>query len=369
MSEIQNLMDVINSGILSGYHAEKGNKGGKYVQKLEEQFKHYFKVPHAVAFNSASSALLAAYIACGARPGDEFITSPVTFSATVSMGMMAGMNPIFCDIDPETYNMDITKTDKPAAFIVPVHLMGNPCDMGAIRDAANERKAKIIEDCSQAIGAKFANKYVGTFGDCGVFSFNQGKQISCGEGGMLITSNEEIAYTADMLRNHGETQSGILGYNFKMTELQAAVASDRFGRVDGILKQIQLLCDYLNKNLKGVGVPKVRQGCTNTYCYYPLRIKDGRDKFQEYCLSKNIYFGQGGYTPLYKFGFYKQFAGNFPEAESMEREVAFTNIFRPPMELKQVTEIAETINRSSNVQIYSQSRWSGNPGYYSTYRR
>lgn len=367
MSEIQNLLEVINSGVLSGYKAVKDNKGGNFCQKLEDQFKHYFKVPYALCFNSATSALLAAYIACGARPGDEFITTPVTFSATVSMGLMAGMNPVFCDIDPETYNMDISTAPRKAAFITPVHLMGHPCDMNAIKAFATESKAKIIEDCSQAIGAKYQNKLVGTLGDVGIFSFNQGKQISCGEGGMLITSNEEIYRIADMLRNHGETQSAVLGYNFRMTELQAAVASDRFDRIDGILKQIQQLCDYANKNLKGVGVPVVKGGCTHTYCYYPLRIKDGRDAFQAYCKSKGIYFGEGGYKPLYEFPFYQHLKADYPNVESMYKEVAFTNIFRPPMTIKQVTDIVETVNRSNN-EFVSTNRWTAGQGYYSVYR-
>lgn len=333
--ELENLKDVIDSNILSGYSATpKGFKGGKWVQKLEKQFADYHKIKYALALSSGTSALFTAIKACGLGRGDTIYTTPVTFSATASVILWAGCKLKFFDIDRKTYNLNTGKCDK---VVMPVHLMGNPCPLTGY---------VTIEDCCQALGAEYYGHKVGTLCDVGCFSFNQGKFISSGEGGMLITNNDQIAQKASMIRNHGEVFNDVLGFNFRMTELQAAVASARFERLDETVDHVRKLALRLTEMLyevKQLRTPVETRNCKHTYNYYALRcVGINRDLLQRELLKEGIYFGEGGYKPLYLLPAYKT-KDRFPNADKMYREVMFTNILRPPMTLERVEEIGRVI--------------------------
>jgi len=191
----EDVATIMESGILSGFRGTpEGHLGGVYVGQLESEFKAFFGVEHSVSFNSATSALHAACIACGIKRGDEVITTPYSFAASASCIKMVGATPVFADIEDDTFCIDpaeiVKKITPKTKAILPVHLMGHPADMDWIWPIAQSYGLKVIEDSSQALGATHWNRYTGTIGDCGVFSFNQSKPVSTGEGGMLVTNDD-----------------------------------------------------------------------------------------------------------------------------------------------------------------------------------
>ena len=346
------LSNILESGELSSFRANPDyHLGGKYVRRLEEAFCDYFGVYYAVSMNSATSALHAACLACGVGQGDEVITTPYTFSASASCIKMCGAEPVFSDIDG-TLNIDptaIALTRKTKAIIA-VHLHGSPCHMGYIMHLAKatipELQRKVIEDCSQAIGAKWGDRYVGTIGDCGVFSFNQWKHINAGEGGMLITNNPDIAEKARLIRNHGETQSMTLGHNYRMTEITAAIVLEQFQHLDENIEQRIELADRLSESLQGVdglSPPTVYPSCKHSYYAYPVWVDKNRDELQARLLERGIYFGRGGLKPLHLFPYYGGHEGQYPVAEDAYRRVMFTDRVKPPMTIAQINYIGRKI--------------------------
>lgn len=345
------LKEVLKSGILSGYKAnQEGHLGGKKVQQLEELFCEYHNCKHAIAVSSATAGLHLANRALNVC-GKSIVTTPVTFSATASSILMAGGTPIFADIQPDTYNLDPLASkdavNSTTIAVLPVHLHGHPCDMTRMMNVAKHYNLFVIEDCAQALGAEWHGQKVGTFGDCGIFSFNQSKQVNSGEGGMIITNNDELATKLRLLRNHGETQSELLGYNYRLTELQAAVLIPQIRHLDDTLQAISRLCNAVTHVLSQVGEvrpPLVYSDCRHVYYTYPVAIIPKiRDKLQEALREKGIYFGRGGYKPLHFFPFYRKYTTPLPVAEWQYESVMFTNIFRPPMKVTEAKRIAEVI--------------------------
>lgn len=342
------LGEVVDSGILSDFKAYPlGHMGGKKVQELESLFCEYFNVKHAISMNSATSCLHSACIALGVRPGIDIITTPVTFSASASCIKMAWGNVRFADIDPLTYNIAPKSISRAITSrtngIIPVHLHGTPCDLSGIQ----ELNIPIIEDCAQAIGATYHGKKVGTIGKCGIFSFNQGKTIRCGEGGMLITNDDEIARICRLVRNHGETQSDVLGYNYRMTELQAAYLIPQFKRLDEINSAVVELAEYLTELLddcENLLPPQHYDNCQPVYWTYPLRVYGiDRDEFQDRVAEYGYFIGKGGYKPLHLFPFYGGKEGDYPEAEKAYRTVTYTNIIKPPYKKADIKRLAEVL--------------------------
>jgi len=312
---------ILQSGILSGYRAYPPyDDGGEYVKKFEREFKSYIGSKHALAFNSATSALHTALLACGIGAGDRVLTSPLTFSASASCIKMVGAEVVFGDVHPHTYCLAEWRSDVQA--IIPVHWWGYP--------TSTPKGVKIIEDATQAIGATRNGKMVGTFGDCGVFSFNQHKHINTGEGGMLVTDDDEIAEKAKLIRNHGETQSMTLGYNYRMTEITAAIGLEGLRNLDSNLKHRRKLCQILTEglsNIRDLTPPFLEDGCEHSYYCYAVRTPH-RDEIQAKLAEKGIYFGKGGLKPLHLLPFYG--GGSFPEAERVYKEVMFTDIIKSP---------------------------------------
>lgn len=196
--EKKQVMEVLESGNISTFIASPGENflGGKKIREFEDKFAKKIGTKFAVTFNSASSALHAAVIAVGVEPGQEVIVPPNTFTSTATSSLMHNAIPIFCDIKEDTYCLDPKKIESLitplSKAIIPVHLFGHSCDMDEIVEISKKNNLKIIEDCAQSIGAEYKNKKVGTIGDCGIFSFQESKIIMTGEGGMLITNDEEI---------------------------------------------------------------------------------------------------------------------------------------------------------------------------------
>lgn len=245
---------IKNSSLLSGYT----NKflGGENLQRFEKEFARFHKCKYGIAVNSGTSALLVSQLAAGVKNNAMVAVPSITFTATTSQVIASGGIPYFTDINPKTYCMDFNFKNK-IRFAIPVHLLGHPCNFEMIKKM-KENKIFVIEDCAQAMGAKQNNKIVGSIGDCGIFSFQETKHITTlGEGGMIVTNNEEFAEKCRKIRNHGEyyKDDNTVGYNFRLTDAQAAFGLVQLKRLPNILKSFQKNANYIMKNLPETIVP------------------------------------------------------------------------------------------------------------------
>jgi dTDP-4-amino-4,6-dideoxygalactose transaminase len=320
--EKSNVEEVLESGKLSGFIGKAGPDffGGKYVKKLESLTKDYFNVRNSIALNSATAGLHTALAACEIAPGDEVIVTPYTMSASATAIVMTGAIPIFADIEDETFGLDPEQVEKKITpqtrAIVVVHLFGHPARMDEIMAIARKHKLYVIEDCAQAPAAIYKNRFVGTIGDIGVFSLNQHKTITSGEGGFAITNNDDLALRMQLIRNHGEAVvddmkvedvSNIIGYNYRMTELEAAVAVGQFKRLDELTDYRLELVDYLkNKllNFEGLSLPVQKKDNKHVYFVFPIKFDQSkvgvsRDLFVKALLAEGIPFGAGYVRPIY----------------------------------------------------------------------
>jgi len=276
---------------------------GPNVSRLEEEIAHYHGVPFAVGVASGTDALLLALRACGIGEGDEVITTPFTFIATAEVIALLKAVPVFVDIDPVTFNIDpagieagITKRTK---AILPVHLYGHPADMGPIVEMAKKHDLKVIEDCAQAFGAEYRGKKVGTLGDCGCFSFFPSKNLACyGDGGMVITADEEKAGRIRLLRNHGSSRKyhhKVLGYNSRLDELQAAVLRVKLKRIDSFNAARRTNADLYRKYIRRDDVILPRDPEHGLHVYHQFTLRSGtRDRLMaalsENAIASTVYY-------------------------------------------------------------------------------
>jgi len=262
--ELEAVMKVLRRDptCLSGYY--KNEYGGPSVQAFEKALAEYNGVEYAVCVSNGTTALHATLLACGIGLGDEVITTPLTFSATATSIMMTGARPVFVDVDTRTYNIDAWKIEramtKKTKAIIPVHLLGLPCDMLQILESVSDEF--IIEDNAQAFGAKYRGEMTGTLSDVSTVSFQETKMITTGgEGGAILTNNDEIAEKCMYLRNHGSQYGKVpyLTYNYRMTEIQAALGLVQLGRLDEFIKiqveNAKILFDALPENIHPPYIP------------------------------------------------------------------------------------------------------------------
>ena len=319
------LSRVIDSGYLSlfeGSHtpdAPFSFYGGPEVQALENEWNKYYGSKYSVSVNSATSGLYMAIGALGIGYGDEVIVSPYTMSACAMAPMIYGAIPVFADVDdmgsldPKSIKTLVSPRTK---AILVVHQFGIPAQMNEIMEIANEYNLKVIEDCAQAHGAKYRGQYVGTIGDIGVFSLNVNKTIQSGEGGVCVTNDKDLHYRLALIRNHGEAVVeaaeyddiiNIAGFNYRMTELQAAVCRVQLGKLDGLNAARLKLVKQLNNGLRVFDflvVPEEKYDCESTYYVYPLKFLSEiagikREQFVEAVNAEGINFFQGYVKPLY----------------------------------------------------------------------
>ena len=325
--EMQGVVRVMKSGRLSLYlgvykPAPPYNfLGGPEVQALEKLAEKHIGVAHVVAVNSATSGLMAAIGALGLGFGDEVIVSPYTMSACTVVPLWYGAIPVFADVelstgclDPQSIRKRLTPRTK---AILVIHQFGIPANMDEIMKIAREHKLKVIEDCAQAWGAKWKGRAVGTIGDIGVFSFNVHKTIQCGEGGLCVTKDPELAFRLQMIRNHGESIvsdakyaniTNIVGCNFRMTELQAAVAQAQLKKLKKLNAVRTKLVRALAQGLQQydafdiLGLDDDRE---STYYICPIRFYSkklhgiSRAEFVRMLKAEGIPFGEGYVRPLY----------------------------------------------------------------------
>lgn len=273
-AEKQAVLEVLESGMLVQ---------GPRTARLEEKFAAACGVRYAVATSSGTTALHVALLAHGIGPGDEVITTPFTFIASVNTILYVGARPVFVDIEQDTFNInpaliEAAVTPRTKA-IMPVHLYGYPCDMDAILDIARRRNLVVIEDAAQAIGATYKGKPAGSFGT-GCFSLYATKNVMSGEGGMITTDDEALAGRCRLIRNHGMQRRyyhDMLGYNFRMTDLHAAIGLAQIDRLDEFTARRRANAHYLNTHIAGAITPKVREGYGHVWHQYTIRVQGDRD--------------------------------------------------------------------------------------------
>ena len=296
--EINAVIEVMKSGMIAQ---------GPRVIEFEEEFAKYVGAKYGIATNSGTSALHVALLAAGIGEGDEVITTPFTFAATGNSILYTGAKPIFVDIDPETFTLDPCQiedaiTDKTKA-IMPVQLYGQSADMDAIMKIAKEHDLIVIEDAAQAHGAEYNGKKVGCLGDMACFSFYPTKNMTTSEGGMITTNNEEFAENARVYRAHGSATKyhhDVLGYNFRMTDIAAAIGLEQLKKIDSFNEKRIENAKYLDEGLVDcdlIETPVVKDGLKHVYHQYTIKVKDGkRDGLSDYLIENGI--GNGIYYPI-----------------------------------------------------------------------
>ena len=281
---------VIRSGVLSGYIGAAGEAfmGGPRVRALEAQASEYFGVRHAVAVNSWTSGLICAVGAIGIEPGDEIITTPWTMAATATAILHWNGIPVFADIDRETFNIDPACVERligpRTRAILAVDIFGQSADMTALRGIASRHGLKLLGDCAQAPGARVFDRHAGTLADIGGYSLNYHKHIHCGEGGIIVTDDDRLARRLALIRNHAEAVvssdkpadlANMLGFNFRLGEIEAAIASVQLGKLAPRVAARQRAAAQLDAglhDLAGLRTPRVAVGNTHAYYIYALQI-------------------------------------------------------------------------------------------------
>ncbi len=397
------VMEVLDSGELSGFVA--GNVpefyGGKQVQLLEKEFCNIFDVKYAVSVNSATSGIYCMLMAMGVGPGDEVITSPYTMHATASSILQCGAVPIFADIEEETFGLDpasvkenVTKNTK---GILAVNIFGHAAMLNELKEIADDNGIWLLEDNAQApAGLVEGGKFTATVGKAGVFSFNRHKTMQSGEGGVILTNDEDIAKRMMLVRNHGEVVVGdwqmedisnTIGQNLRMSEMEAAVALCQIKKLDQLNDSRIELAERITiglKDIAGITAPVVRDGCKHVYYFYVMKydeatIELSRENFVE-ALNAEGYYIRGGYlapiylTPMFKekicFGKkgypftansrndkIKYEKGLCPVAERLnDKEVILTNIIYPPITINDmdgfIKAIKKVIHHAKEITLY-----------------
>ena len=324
---------------------------GPAVDSFERDFARYCGAAHAVGTSSGTSALHVALLAAGVRPGDEVITVPFTFIATVATIEYAGAKPVFVDIDPEYYTMDPAALERAITSrtraIVPVHLFGQPAEMDAIVHVARRHGLVVIEDASQAHGAEYEDRRVGSIGDIGCFSFYPTKILGAfGEGGAAVTSNPAYADTMRLLRSWGERrryEHSVKGFNYRMDGIQGAILAVKLQHLEQRIEARRSHAAMYGRLLAdtAIATPRERRGVRHVYQAYSVRViqRDGwRAHLHENEIQTAIHYPIPAHLqPAYRDLGYN--AGDFPVAETVAREILSLPLF-PTMTPAQIETVA-----------------------------
>jgi len=326
---------------------------GKNVQMLESEFAAYCGTDFAIGVGSGTDALHIALRACGIGPGDEVITVPNTFIATVEAIILAGARPVFVDIDPDNYNMDISQLRKminnKTKAILPVHLYGQPADMEPIRELAEEYNLKVIEDSCQAHGAEYYGCRAGSLGDIGCFSFYFSKNLGAyGEAGIITTSDADIADRCRMIRDHGSSAKyhhSLIGFNGRLDELQAAVLRIKLPHLDEWTESRRRLAQAYSANLPAdVVTPKEMPWAKHVYHLYVVRTPE-RDQLREWLTSKDIGVGMHYPIPIHLQEAWSEYSGevySLPVTERVTKQILSLPMY-PEMSMDELNYVCDLI--------------------------
>jgi len=327
--EVQAVTDVLRSPNLSL---------GPKLAEFENAFAKYIGTKHAVAVNSGTSGLFLCMLSLGIGPGDEVITTPFTFIATSNTVMMTGAKPVFVDIDPATLNIDIAKVKskitKKTKAIMPVEVFGSPAGFDKICRIADNHKLTVIEDSCEALGSALNGKKAGTFGKMSVFAFYPNKQITTGEGGMILTDDDHLADMCASLRNQGRGKSGTwlsherLGYNYRLSDINCALGIAQLSRIDEIKTKRKQVAKWYQEMLADddrLIVPAESDGCDMSWFVFVVRLADRftrkqRDIVLKQMMAKGIQVSNY-FSPVHLQPFIAESLGccegDFPVTESV----------------------------------------------------
>jgi perosamine synthetase len=308
---------------------------GEYVERFEEQFAGYLNSKYAVSTSNGTTALHTAMLAAGIGPGDLVITTPFSFIATANAILYVGAKPLFADVSEESFNMDpkkieelILETPGDIKAMVIVHLYGNPCEMEEIMEICEKYHIILIEDCAQAHGAVYKGKKVGTFGLASIFSFYPTKNMTCGEGGMLVTNHKEVYEKAQKIINHGQKERYVhdrVGYNYRMTNIAAAIGMEQLRKLEAFnAKRIAHAQQYTEKLAPAHYIlPTVKEDTTHVFNQFTIRCKIDRRLVIEALMKAGV--GYGLYYPhiIPEQPVYKSLGlgGIYPAAAGLSQEI------------------------------------------------
>ena len=306
--------------------------GGKYLDSFEQSFARYAGARHAIGVGKGTDALFIALKSLGLKQGDEVITVANSFMATSEAITLAGARPVFVDCDEKTYNIDVRKLEQAITpktkVLLPVHLYGQPADMTEIMALAKKHGLMVIEDAAQAHGAKFNGQKVGTFGDLACFSFFPGKNLGAyGDGGAIVSNNDQLALKARMFANHGRVEKynhEFEGANSRLDGLQAAILDVKLKYLDQWNSRRRAVAKIYDSQLRGkVTIPFIQTGCESVYHLYVIRLKN-RDKIASILKSKGISTGIHYPIPLpflKAYGYLGHQPQDFPVAHALKDQI------------------------------------------------
>jgi len=338
---------------------------GPNIKEFEKKLSDYLGVKYVVTFSSGTSALYSVLTAYGIAQNDEVIVPSFTFIATANAVLMTGAKPVFADIEEERYGLDPLdvkkKITKKTKAIIPVHYGGCPARIGELKEIAKKNKILLIEDAAESFGAKENGKLVGTFGDSAMFSLCQTKVFTTGEGGFIVTDSRDIYEKLKLLRAHGRAETSdyftsgefmdyvCLGYNFRMSDITAALGISQLKKVDKLINIRRKHAEYMTKILSGIKeiiIPTFPASIFHVFQEYYIRIKSGqktRDELKKYLAKKGI-GTRISFPPVHKTKFYREL-GYSDTLENTEQisSCALTLPLYPSLTKKEMNYIAKEI--------------------------
>ncbi|MFW6317385.1 MAG: DegT/DnrJ/EryC1/StrS family aminotransferase [Halorubrum sp.] len=340
--EKRRVAEVIDSGMLAE---------GEVVERFQSAFADYCGADRGIATTNGTTALHAALVGLDVGEGDRVLTTPFSFIATANAVRLAGAEVDFVDVDPRTYNIDPDALEarlregERVDAVIAVHLYGLPADVGRLGELADEYDFKLLEDAAQAHGARYDGQRVGSFGDAACFSFYPTKNMTTGEGGMILTDDEAVAERARRFVDHGRTtgyEHASVGHNFRMTNLAAAIGRAQLDRLPEFTRERRRNAARLTERLSDVPdvvTPLEPDGYEHVYHQYTVRVPD-RDALQEHLANHDI--GSGVYypIPIHKQPAYEDVSGSYPVAEACAEEVLSLPVY-PGLDESELDRIAE----------------------------
>lgn len=349
--------EVLDSGMLAQ---------GKRVKEFEEKFALFCGAKRAVAVNSGTAAIHSALYSIGIKEGDEVITTPFTFVSTANSILMQGAKIVFADIDEKTFNISPLKLKEKITSetkaIITVDLFGQPADYGKIKEIADISKIKIIEDACQSVGAEWNGIKTGRLGDIGCFSLYATKNMMSGEGGIITTDNDEYAELCRRFRNHGQSEKTNyeyldIGYNYRMTDIQAAIALEQLKKIDKFTKKrirnAKLLIKGL-KGIKGIETPFVQKGIKHVFHQFTIKcdnINVKRNELMIFLKENGISCGVYYPKPLHLHSHFKKFGyeeGDFPISEKISKQVLSIPV-NPSLSKEDIGMIVKTVKKFCGI--------------------
>jgi dTDP-4-amino-4,6-dideoxygalactose transaminase len=362
--EINEVVDSLKSGWITT---------GPKVKLFEDAFKAYVGSPYSVALNSATAGLHIALLAVGVSPGDEVITTPMTFAATVNMIIRVGATPVFVDIEPGTLNMNAEqirhKISGRTRAVIPVHFAGQPCDMDTIFAIAEEFGMNVIEDAAHAVGTEYKGRRIGSLPSVSVFSFHPIKNITTGEGGMVCTGDEHLAEEMSLLKFHGMSREAwkrysaqgtpnydivLPGFKYNMLDIQAAIGIHQLRRLDAFIDRRREIAEFYDKSfaeieeiLTPVAVPYVHRHAWHLYT--PLirteKLSIDRDAFMGELKKENIGTGLH-FKAVHHHAYYRESlkipSGELPNADYASDRILSLPLF-PKMSMEDAADVVEAV--------------------------